>query len=70
MFAVPFPLLALWHYPPHPEDSGDWGIGPHTDYGVITLILQDDVGGLQAQTRDGEWIDVTPFPGKLATWIF
>jgi len=65
IFSDPFPMFALWKYPPHPENSGDWGVGPHTDYGVITLILQDNVGGLQAQTRHGEWVDISPRPGML-----
>ena len=35
------------------------GVGAHTDSGFLTLLLQDDSGGLQAFTR-GEWLDVTP----------
>jgi isopenicillin N synthase-like dioxygenase len=65
MFKAPFPLLALWRYPPHPEDSGAWGIGPHTDYGVFTFVLQDDVGGLQIQAKDGTWVDAPNRPGNM-----
>jgi len=63
-FNPAFPLLALWHYPPVPAESDSWGVGPHTDYGVLTLLMQDDVGGLQVETKSGDWIDVPPIPGK------
>ncbi len=58
----------LVHYPPRaPEDEaeGRFGVAPHTDFGVLTLLLQDDSGGLQVQRRDGEWIDAPPLPGTL-----
>ena len=63
-FNPAFPLLALWHYPPVPEESDSWGVGPHTDYGVLTILMQDDVGGLQVETNGGDWIDVAPIPGR------
>lgn len=44
---------------------GDTALGYHTDPGVITLLLQDDTGGLQTQARDGSWIDVAPEPGTI-----
>ena len=59
-----YPLLALWHYPPVPSESGAWGVGPHTDYGALTLLMQDDVGGLQVENKDGHWMDVPPIPGR------
>jgi isopenicillin N synthase-like dioxygenase len=40
------------------------GSSPHTDWGFITIILQDDVGGLQLW-RDGRWYDVAPRAGAL-----
>ena len=57
----------LFHYPPLSEeaDANAWGVGEHTDYGVLILLLQDDVGGLQAQTKAGKWIDVPPVDGTL-----
>ncbi|HEY0202510.1 MAG TPA: 2OG-Fe(II) oxygenase family protein [Burkholderiaceae bacterium] len=39
-------------------------MGEHTDYGLLTLLLQDDVGGLQVKTRGG-WIEAPPIPGTF-----
>jgi isopenicillin N synthase-like dioxygenase len=64
--ADPTILFRIFHYPPvHPEDgAGDWGVAEHTDYGLLTLLLQDDSGGLQVRTG-GEWVDIPPVPGAL-----
>ena len=58
----------LVHYPPAREgddEAGRFGVAPHTDFGVLTLLLQDDSGGLQVRRRDGAWIDAPPLPGTL-----
>lgn len=53
--------LRLIHYPKqetvHPVE-GQMGCGAHTDYGSITLLSDDGVGGLQVMKRGGQWIDV------------
>lgn len=66
-FAKPVSRGSLVWYPPQPADAGEdqFGVAPHTDYGVITLLHQDDVGGLQVATRRGEWVTAHPIPGTL-----
>lgn len=68
----PFAQLAMFHYPPNPASKKGqevWGVGRHTDYGMLTILLQDDVGGLQVETEDGSWIDVPPVPGSFVVNI-
>ncbi|MEO1428939.1 MAG: 2-oxoglutarate and iron-dependent oxygenase domain-containing protein [Cyanobacteria bacterium J06633_8] len=50
--------LRLLHYPPLQElpKIGQIRAGEHSDYGSITLLFQDDVGGLEVQTATGKWI--------------
>jgi len=59
------------YYPPHPADSKDevFGVAPHTDYGCVTLLWQDDVGGLEVQDRSGAWVQATPIPDTLVVNI-
>lgn len=46
------------------------GVGPHADWGFLTLLLQDTTGGLQARLpRTHEWVDVPPLPGALVVNI-
>jgi isopenicillin N synthase-like dioxygenase len=66
--ADPTILFRIFHYPPSPPQTQDWGVGEHTDYGLLTLLAQDDSGGLQiaAPAGDGQrWIDAPPIPGTL-----
>ena len=54
------------HYPPRESaDDGRFGVGPHTDFGVLTILCQDDVGGLQIEAPSGEWIEAPPINGTL-----
>jgi isopenicillin N synthase-like dioxygenase len=46
-------------------DLGDVALGQHTDLGLLTLLIQDDVGGLQAESGEHGWIDVEPRPGTI-----
>jgi isopenicillin N synthase-like dioxygenase len=62
--ADPTILFRIFHYPPSPPQAQDWGVGEHTDYGLLTLLAQDDSGGLQVAAPEG-WIDAPPIPGTL-----
>jgi isopenicillin N synthase-like dioxygenase len=62
--ADPTILFRIFHYPPSPPQTPGWGVGEHTDYGLITLLAQDDSGGLQVAAPEG-WIDAPPVPGTL-----
>ena len=58
---------ALIYYPPRsPEpNAGEFGAAPHSDFGTLTLLAQDDVGGLQVQEKSGAWIDAEPIDGTF-----
>jgi isopenicillin N synthase-like dioxygenase len=62
--AKPTMLFRIFHYPPAPADDAGWGVGEHTDYGLLTLLAQDDNGGLQVRTPRG-WLDAPPLPGTF-----
>ncbi len=56
------------YYPPHPEGAApdQYGLAPHTDFGCITLLWQDNSGGLEVLERQSKaWIPATPIPGTL-----
>ncbi|RMZ86195.1 hypothetical protein DV737_g193, partial [Chaetothyriales sp. CBS 132003] len=59
--------LRYLHYPPQAPDSDEKitrGIGAHTDFGSVTLLMQDEVDGLQVYEKNtDEWIDVEPTQG-------
>ena len=57
--ADPVVLFRIFHYPPSEPTAADWGVGEHTDYGLLTLLGQDGNAGLQVRTPAG-WVDVPP----------
>lgn len=70
-FAEPISVFRMIHYPPrHTARSADQpGAGAHTDYGCVTLLYQDDAGGLQVRNVNGEWIDAPPITGSFVVNI-
>jgi len=63
----PMSRAAFTYYPPQDAALGQnqFGVAPHTDFGVLTVLCQDDVGGLQVQHADGTWFEAPPVPGSL-----
>ena len=61
-------LFRIFHYPPGPPDDEAWGVGEHTDYGLLTILLQDSTAGLQVRGPDG-WIDAPPIEGSFVVNI-
>lgn len=61
--ARPTQLFRIFRYPP-PQSSEGWGVGEHTDYGLLTLLAQDGVAGLQVKSKAG-WVDAPPIDGAL-----
>ncbi|XP_073156998.1 probable 2-oxoglutarate-dependent dioxygenase SLC1 [Henckelia pumila] len=57
-------LMVVNCYPPCPEPDLTLGMPPHSDYGFLTLLLQDEVKGLQIHHRD-KWLTVKPVPGSF-----
>ncbi len=57
--------LRFLHYPAgaHVRSSAQLGAGAHTDYGSITLLFQDEVGGLELLGQDGQWLPAPPLQG-------
>eukprot|EP00249_Psilotum_nudum_P011042 c22933_g2_i1 orf=920-1990(+) len=60
----PYQNISLNYYPPCPQYELTLGLQAHSDLGAITLLMQDEVGGLQV-SKDGQWIAVQPIPNAL-----
>ncbi|MDQ3011990.1 MAG: isopenicillin N synthase family oxygenase [Acidobacteriota bacterium] len=66
--ADPLTLFRIFNYPPlayrQADQQAAWSVGEHTDYGILTILKQDEAGGLQVRSRAGwpssEWIDAPP----------
>jgi len=59
----PTVLFRIFNYPPTAA-AEDFGVGEHTDYGLLTLLRQDEVGGLEVRHRD-RWLSVPPVPDSF-----
>ena len=64
-------FLKLNHYPPQdaPTSLSHIGVVPHSDSGGFTILWQDEHGGLEVQTKSGEWVGAPPIPGTLVVNI-
>lgn len=63
----PLILFRIFHYPARTRaasESRSWGVGEHTDYGLLTILKQDETGGLEVKSRTG-WIEAVPVPGSF-----
>jgi isopenicillin N synthase-like dioxygenase len=62
----PLVLFRIFHYPPLAPSESDsvWGVGEHTDYGLLTIVRLDDCGGLEVKSPSG-WIEAPPVPGAF-----
>jgi isopenicillin N synthase-like dioxygenase len=62
----PVTLFRIFHYPPNWTDG--WGVAEHTDYGLLTILMQDNCGGLQVRTPGtgaSVWHHVDPVDGAF-----
>lgn len=64
----PHHMVKLIRYPGRDTTGSDQGVGAHKDSELLTLLLQDDIGGLQVETAAG-WVDVVPQPGTFVVNI-
>jgi len=68
---APMTTLGPLHYPPQTGHitEAQIGAGAHTDYGCLTLLAQDNAGGLQVRNAAGHWVDAPPIPGSFVVNI-
>jgi isopenicillin N synthase-like dioxygenase len=63
----PLVLFRIFNYPPGPPTPSaepQWGVGEHTDYGLLTILKQDDAGGLEVKSSRG-WVAAPPIPNAF-----
>jgi len=59
-------LFRAFRYPPTAAAPGDWGVAEHTDYGLLTILRQDDLGGLEVKLPStGAWVAAPPVPDSF-----
>ncbi|KAH9300249.1 hypothetical protein KI387_011832, partial [Taxus chinensis] len=58
-------MLRVNRYPPCPDPQKILGLGSHTDPHTLTILLQDQVGGLQVLKDDRCWVGVRPIPNSF-----
>lgn len=63
----PLTLFRIFNYPPARQAPGldsNWGVGEHTDYGLLTMLKQDMSGGLEVKVKS-RWIAAPPLPNSF-----
>eukprot|EP00249_Psilotum_nudum_P004556 c18066_g1_i4 orf=472-1074(-) len=58
---IPKMEIAIHYYASCPDPSLTFGLSGHSDFGCVTILMQDDVGGLQV-LKEGRWTAVKPVP--------
>ena len=54
---MPLTNMTLLNYPPVEPQADTWGIHPHKDFNLLTLLAHDPIGGLEVRKRNDEWIN-------------
>eukprot|EP01119_Soliformovum_irregulare_P013663 TRINITY_DN3664_c0_g3_i2.p1 TRINITY_DN3664_c0_g3~~TRINITY_DN3664_c0_g3_i2.p1 ORF type:complete len:242 (+),score=75.79 TRINITY_DN3664_c0_g3_i2:3-728(+) len=67
MYEKPNILTRFLKYSPASQKTfqNQLGCGAHTDYGFLTLLIQDQVGGLEVMNREGEWVKAHPISDAI-----
>ncbi|PSS03172.1 Feruloyl CoA ortho-hydroxylase [Actinidia chinensis var. chinensis] len=64
-------MVNMNFYPTCPNPDLTVGVGRHSDMGILTVLLQDGIGGLyikleqEEPEKEGEWMEIPPVPGAL-----
>ncbi|MCB0404083.1 MAG: isopenicillin N synthase family oxygenase [Bdellovibrionales bacterium] len=61
----PTVLFRIFNYPATTPATPGWGVAEHTDMGFLTLLFQDEKGGLEVLSQDNRWVAVPPIEGTL-----
>ncbi|CAK9174662.1 unnamed protein product [Ilex paraguariensis] len=62
-------LLRVMKYKGPESSENKLGLNAHTDKNIVTILYQNQVDGLEVQTKDGEWINVKPSPDSFTVMI-
>jgi isopenicillin N synthase-like dioxygenase len=68
-YRKPLTQASLLHYPPQLPRDEAFGNRPHLDETAFTIVLQEDVSGLEVMAKSGQWVDVPPVAGSFVVNI-
>jgi len=63
--AEPTEFFRIFGYPKHDSTGDEWGVREHTDMGFLTILKQDESGGLEAKDVNGKWVPIPPLPNTF-----